>query len=52
MTSLRNLATAVKQEKRLCAVLLDTVGRELIIRREYSLDEQASGRACVTAWES
>lgn len=39
--SLRNLATAVRQEKRLCAVMLDTVGRELIIRREYTLDEQA-----------
>lgn len=38
--SLRNLATAVKQEKKLCAVMLDTTGRELLIRRHYTLDEQ------------
>ena len=38
--SLRNLAAAVKQAKRLCAVILDTVGRELTIRRPHDLDEQ------------
>ena len=39
-TSLRNLAAAVRQEKRLCAIMLDLVGRELIIRRDCILDEQ------------
>lgn len=40
--SLRNLATAVKQARRLCAVMLDTVGRELTIRRPYDLDDQVA----------
>ena len=38
--SLQNLQKAVKKTRRLCAVLLDTLGRELMIRRSYSLDEQ------------
>ncbi|KAK9804986.1 hypothetical protein WJX73_008258 [Symbiochloris irregularis] len=38
--SLRNLATAVKQEKKLCAVMLDTTGRELLIRRKFTLNDQ------------
>ena len=38
--SLKNLQEAVKRTRRLCAVLLDTLGRELMIRRSYSLDER------------
>lgn len=38
--SLHNLQLAIKQTRRLCAVLLDTLGRELMIRRSYTLDEQ------------
>lgn len=38
--SLENLQKAVKKTRRLCAVLLDTLGRELMIRRSYSLDER------------
>ncbi|KAL3159599.1 hypothetical protein ABBQ38_010011 [Trebouxia sp. C0009 RCD-2024] len=38
--SLQNLQEAVKKTRRLCAVLLDTLGRELMIRRSYSLDEK------------
>ena len=37
--SLQNLAAAVKKARRLCAVMLDTIGRELIIRRPHDLDE-------------
>ena len=39
--SLQNLAAAVKQARRLCAVMVDTIGRELIIRRPHDLDETA-----------
>ena len=38
--SLHNLQLAIKQTRRLCAVLLDTLGRELMIRRSYTLDER------------
>ena len=38
--SLRNLKEAVRRTRRLCAVVLDTFGRELVIRREYEVDEQ------------
>ena len=38
--SLQNLQLAMKQTRRLCAVLLDTLGRELMIRRSYTLDEK------------
>lgn len=38
--SLKNLQEAVRRTRRLCAVLLDTLGRELMIRRSYSLDER------------
>ena len=38
--SLRNLREATQRTKRMCAVLLDTIGRELIIRREYTLDDE------------
>ena len=37
--SLRNLEQAVKRTRRLCAVLVDTLGRELMIRRTYTLSE-------------
>lgn len=38
--SLENLQLAIKKTRRLCAVLLDTLGRELMIRRSYTLDER------------
>lgn len=38
--SLRNLQQAVRKTRRLCAVVLDTFGRELVIRREYEVDEK------------
>ena len=38
--SLRNLQEAVRKTRRLCAVVLDTFGRELVIRREYEVDEK------------
>ena len=37
---MRNLREATQRTKRMCAVLLDTIGRELIIRREYTLDDE------------
>lgn len=43
--SLRNLAAAVKQEKKLCAIMVDTTGRQLLIRRQYTLNDQVG-------WES
>ncbi|KAK9908291.1 hypothetical protein WJX75_005628 [Coccomyxa subellipsoidea] len=38
--SLRNLQAATQKTKHLCAVILDTVGRELMIRRDYELDNE------------
>ena len=38
--SLRNLQKASQQTKRMCAVILDTVGRELMIRRDSTLDHE------------
>ncbi|EIE21536.1 Phosphoenolpyruvate/pyruvate domain-containing protein [Coccomyxa subellipsoidea C-169] len=38
--SLRNLQLASQKTKLLCAVILDTVGRELMIRRDYELDSE------------
>lgn len=38
--SLKNLQEAVRRTRRLCAVVLDTFGRELVIRREYEVDEK------------
>jgi len=37
--SLRNLQEAMRRTRRLCAVMLDTLGRELMIRRKYGVDE-------------
>ncbi|KAK9840140.1 hypothetical protein WJX74_004030 [Apatococcus lobatus] len=39
MQSLRNLQRAVRKTRRLCAIIIDTLGRELFVRRSYSLDE-------------
>jgi pyruvate kinase len=36
--SLRNLAEAMRATRRLCAVIVDTTGREIIVRREATLD--------------
>ena len=38
--SLRNLQAATQKTKSLCAVILDTVGRELMIKRDYELDDE------------
>lgn len=37
--SLANLGVAMHRTKRLCATILDTVGREIMIIRPYSLNE-------------
>ena len=37
--SLKNLGIAMQRTKRLCATVLDTVGREIMIIRPYSLNE-------------
>ncbi|KAL4425448.1 hypothetical protein ABPG75_009464 [Micractinium tetrahymenae] len=37
--SLLNLQEAMRRTKRLCAVMLDTLGRELMIKRKYGVDE-------------
>lgn len=37
--SLSNLAEAMKQTRRLCSVFVDTVGREVVVRREVEYDE-------------
>ncbi len=39
--SLRNVAEACKATGKLCAVIVDTVGRELVIRRPFTLDSEA-----------
>lgn len=39
MESLRNLAKAMLQTRKLCAVMVDTLGREVYVNREYSLGE-------------
>lgn len=37
--SLENLNEAMRRTRKLCAVMLDTVGRELIVERGARLDE-------------
>eukprot|EP00879_Flechtneria_rotunda_P021199 GHRR01022332.1.p1 GENE.GHRR01022332.1~~GHRR01022332.1.p1 ORF type:complete len:557 (+),score=186.89 GHRR01022332.1:438-2108(+) len=36
--SLDNLQTAMKQTRRLCAIMLDTLGREVMIRRPFRIE--------------
>ena len=38
--SLTNLTEAMHKTHKLCAVMVDTIGRELIINREAKLDER------------
>ncbi|MEW5318442.1 MAG: hypothetical protein WDW38_009663, partial [Sanguina aurantia] len=37
--TLDNLAAAMKRVRRLCAVMVDTLGREIMVRRPFSLNE-------------
>jgi len=37
--SLQNLQEAMRRTRRLCAVILDTLGRDLMIKRKYGVDE-------------
>ena len=37
--SLKNLGVAMQRTKRLCAIIVDTIGREIMILRPFSLDE-------------
>lgn len=37
--SLQNLQEAMRRTRRLCAVMLDSLGRELMIKRKYGIDE-------------
>lgn len=39
MQSLRNLQRAIRKTRRLCAIIIDTLGREMFVRRSYRLDE-------------
>jgi len=43
--SLKNLGVAMQRTKRLCAIIVDTIGREIMINRPYSLDEVRSATA-------
>lgn len=38
-TSLRNLQEAMRRARRLCAVMVDTLGREVMVRRPFVPDE-------------
>eukprot|EP01023_Acetabularia_acetabulum_P024048 TRINITY_DN232_c0_g1_i6.p1 TRINITY_DN232_c0_g1~~TRINITY_DN232_c0_g1_i6.p1 ORF type:complete len:455 (-),score=72.50 TRINITY_DN232_c0_g1_i6:805-2169(-) len=38
-TSLRNLQEAMKQTLKICAICLDTMGREVIVKRPFEIDE-------------
>lgn len=38
--SLSNLTEAMRKTRKLCAVMVDTIGRELVINRENKLDER------------
>jgi pyruvate kinase len=31
--------TALRQERKMCAVMIDTLGREIMIRRQFKLDD-------------
>jgi pyruvate kinase len=37
--SLRNLAKAMLRTRQLCAVMIDTLGREVYVRREFKLGD-------------
>lgn len=37
--SLQNLNEAMQKTRKLCAVMLDTTGREIVVRREHEIDE-------------
>lgn len=37
--SLQNLQEAMRRTRRLCAVMLDSLGRELMVKRKYGVDE-------------
>ncbi len=38
--SLRNLNEAMRKTRKLCAVMLDTTGREIMVMREHEIDEK------------
>ena len=38
--SLRNLGEAMRRTRKLCAIMVDTIGRELIINREVQIDDK------------
>lgn len=37
--SLQNLVEAMRRTRRLCAVMLDSLGREIMVKRKYGVDE-------------
>lgn len=39
MQSLRNLGKAMLKTRKLCAVMVDTLGREVFVRREFTLGD-------------
>lgn len=38
--SLQNLNEAMRRTRKLCAVMLDTTGREIMVMREHEIDEK------------
>ena len=38
--SLQNLNEAMRRTRKLCAVMLDTTGREIMVMREHQIDEK------------
>ena len=38
--SLQNLNEAMRKTRKLCAVMLDTTGREIMVMREHEIDEK------------
>jgi hypothetical protein len=44
--SLKNLGVAMQRTKRLCAIIVDTIGREIMILRPFSLDEVRAASLC------
>ena len=38
--SLKNLQTAMQKTRKLCAIMIDSIGREIFIHREYKVNDQ------------
>jgi hypothetical protein len=47
--SLLNLSEAMRRTRRLCATVIDTMGRELMIRGQWQVNDQVNG-SWVVMW--